>query len=123
MGDMRFPSFPIRVQRLCVVVSLSTPVTNPLERVKIRVLHDDAELLSAEIPPEAIREGQAAAANQTVLGEDPRYSLTIEAVVHFDVTKESLIRVRVTTESEEMKANGLTLLLATKPSIEAHPPN
>lgn len=110
-GGLFVPSFPVTLPKLCLVVKIVTPAEETLKSAVIRVLKDDEtlhevmvdeeQLASTPIPAELspnIKVPNRAQSVQYILVFSP---------IHFE--RPCALRVRVQTESGELKGMGLLI--------------
>jgi hypothetical protein len=95
-GDLLVPFLPVALPKLCVFVTVSTPVKRPLKALKIRIMQDDVELASLDVP-----EG---ATTVPIVGDGVTRFLANAAMVFspFAIPAETSIRVLVVTEEGEI---------------------
>lgn len=110
-GDLLAPQFPYTVPKLCLYISVLTPAEKPFQRLKLRVFKDEESLLEAEGPKELTAVPER--------GPDTGNPQERLFAAHFELHAANLllaapcnIRVRVETESEELRARALRVALA-----------
>lgn len=108
-GSLLVGAIPTRLQKLCVKVNISTPVENPFEKLIIRLLKDDQVIFEAdmtakvlEIPPAIPEEFKGNGGAQHALNAQAE-------LVDYEITEPHILRVRIETESEELKGTGLMI--------------
>lgn len=102
--------FPLVLAKLCVSVSISTPSNQPFETLKVSLLKDQDILTEGVIPLEEL-------AKQKDLDqmEGTAFTMNIDHVLSpFAVQEPCVLRVRIKTEKEELKAPGLQISFAPK---------
>lgn len=101
---------PVSLPRLCIVVTAQTPKETPFESLRFKMLQDDTILQEIVIPPEAL---QAAIKS---LDDDPNCTFQSYGVIltlqPFNIEKSCILRIRAETESEELAASALQVILA-----------
>ena len=97
-GDLFVPFLPVALPKLCVFATISTPVGRPLKLLKVRVMQDETELVSLDVPADDMK--------QTILqAEDGVTRILANAVMVFSpfaVAAPTAIRVMVDTEEGEI---------------------
>lgn len=95
-GDLLVPFLPVALPKLCVFVTVSTPVKRPLTRLTIRIMQDDTELASLDVP-----EGSTMA---PIVEDGVTRILANAAMVFspFAIPAPTSIRVAVVTEEGEI---------------------
>jgi hypothetical protein len=124
-GELLVQSFPVTLPKLCLFVSISTPSERPFQQLRLRILKDEEVLLESEIAQEQVLAAVAAAKMQALQrsGDDPRLTAHLELVATpLSFTAPARIRVRVTTESEELKGRALRVM-QQPPTVAAQPLN
>lgn len=113
-GELFVPSAPIALTKLCVYVTLITPIGRPVQSLVFKVLQDDdKELARVEIPDEALQNIKLVAE-----GSVTRAGLNAAMVFSpFLIEKSSILRVIAVTEEGELV--GPRLLVKIQPQMEA----
>ncbi len=113
-GELFVPSAPIALAKLCVYVTLMTPIARPVRSLVFKVLQDDdKELARIEIPDEALQNGKLVAE-----GSATRAGLNAAMVFSpFLIEKSSILRVLAVTEEGEVV--GPRLLVKIQPQMES----
>lgn len=114
-GEMLVQSFPATLPKLCLYVSVSTPSDRPFQQLRFSILKDDEALLELEIPQEEVAAAQSRARDSgDPAAESPRLTAQVELVaMPLAFSGPAKIRVRVATESEELKGRALRVLLSS----------
>lgn len=106
-GELFVPSTPIVLPKLCIAVKVVTEMSDPFKGLEVRVLkgEDEAELLSTgQIPgptdTSQFKEGSTLMVAQMAFMLAP-----------FEIDGETILRVRVNTEREELKGMALAIRL------------
>lgn len=112
-GTMYVPSFPALLPKLCIAVWAVTPTDRPFKSLKLRLLAGEDQLVEQVIPPEAlenIRADEPPAANPS----RPRaYTAQLNLqIAPVPIEKPMVLRLRMITEDEELKAGALDIELA-----------
>ncbi|MHB1587726.1 MAG: hypothetical protein ACYCRH_11915 [Acidiferrobacteraceae bacterium] len=107
-GTLLVPDFPFSFAKLCVVLTAVTPRNALFEKLTFRILKDKELIAETGLDPSGfVAEGFGKA---TVDDENIIMSATtIVTLVSFIVTEPVILRARVITESEELKASGLRI--------------
>lgn len=103
--------FPVSLPKFCISMRIVTPIIDPFEFVKIRILKDDTDLQEFELPESAIAEANAARPKNPT-GEEAEMiqifnAITVIAPMQFDGP--CAIRVRADTESGEIRGQGIKI--------------
>lgn len=109
-GDMLVPYFPAQILKFCLQVRVLTPADRPFESITAKVYLGDEVISESVAPPEALvvpsmPEGLPE-------GDDCKLVHSISFAFLFGpmvFEKPELIRVRVVTESEELRGQGLRI--------------
>lgn len=114
-GDVLFvPAFPFSLSRLCVIVSVETPATQPFEELRVIVSRGDDVLGEIVIPKEGLANPQESAGLDLSPAKD--HYLQLKTVFNFEgVSFEapSVLRARAVCENgEELRAMSLSVLKA-----------
>lgn len=105
--EIMVPMIPIALPKLCAVLHVRTLTSDPFERLVLRILKDDADLASIEIPNEQLTAMKAHA-----------HSLTEEGYLHlasiyqfspFVIEQACTLRFRADTERETIKGGSLEI--------------
>ncbi len=107
---------PAAIAKLFVVCHVGTPKEKPFEKLKIRVLHDAKELLSADAPTESLAESA-----QRLQSPDGRgYMFTLAfPLPPIQVEKDGELSVQLETEAGSTVANKLQIKIAAPAPREA----
>lgn len=101
---------PVSLPKLCVVATAQTPKEKPFERLCFKLLQDDTVLQEIEIPPEALQMAI------TLSDNDPNSAFQSYGMIltlqPFNIEKSCVLRIRAETESEELAASALRVVLA-----------
>jgi hypothetical protein len=108
---MLVSSFPAVLPKLCLVLSVITPASQPFKKLKLRVLHDTETLAEGDVPAEDLSSAAATSLNGVTIDDADRLH---SVMAHFVFSTLKLdgpgrIRVRIDTEADELKANGLII--------------
>lgn len=111
-GQLLVSTMPAILPKLCVSVTVTTPIEKPFRKLVIRLLINDTEILRGDmgdnpVPPEDMQ-------HTTALPDDVEhfYSLTADFVLSpFQINEPAALRVRVDTEDGTLKGHGLHLRL------------
>ena len=118
-SDLFVPELPIALPKLCIVVSLVTPIDKPFKELTIRVTKDDETLIEAPITGEQLNDPQLnIIENAEKNNPDQRIGLTLTLMLApFAIEKECILRVRAVTESGELKGRGLKIKSGPPPQV------
>ena len=98
-NELFVPTAPIALAKLCVYVTLLTPIARPVRSLRFRVLmDDDRELARVEIPDEAFT-------NMAVVSEGAATRTSVSAAMMFSpftIEKGSVLRVLADTDEGEV---------------------
>jgi len=107
---MFVPAFPLVLPKLCISISIVTPVSRPFTNLKVRLLSNE------DVVSEATLDETHFGAMQGNSGESEETSKTqvifANLEMHlspFHVEKPISLRVRVVTEDEELKGGALDI--------------
>jgi len=107
-GLMLVPSLPITIPKLMVAVNVYTPREQPFESLRIRLTKNDDLLSEMQIPEEVLRSQPSVP--MADLGEEVSVVFSfIFNLTPLPVADLSKIRIRVQTESEELKGPALVI--------------
>ena len=120
-GAMIVPSFPTTLPSFCIALTILTPLERPFEKMRIRIMKNDEELLLRDLPVEQMPILNIEGNEEE--NDDGRVQelRTVAKFNPFEITKETRIRVRVDTEDGEIR--GGTLLIRTPDPSDRHLPN
>lgn len=111
-GTLFVPAFPALLPKLCISVSVVTPSSKPFKSMKVRILVDDSVFAEYPVDEQQFIQQQA----DSVVSEDPDRPRVNEIhlalqISPFPIEKAILLRTRIVTEEEELKAGGLSIEL------------
>jgi hypothetical protein len=113
---MLVSALPVLIPKLCVCVWARTPESKPFRALKIKLFLNDKILVEQDAPSLQMDEAQSARTALTPLpGESLMPTLTAQIAVQISplpIEAPSVLRVRVQTEEEELRAGGLTIEVA-----------
>lgn len=114
-AKMFVPGFPVLLPRLCISITIITPITRPFKSATIKVLADEKVLAEYPLDDALIAQQQTVPPDE----ENPDDNFVIQAgaemqISPFPIEKPSILRVRVITEDEELKAGAISIELASK---------
>lgn len=114
---MYVPGFPFVLPKLCLKLDLVTKKNNPIEKLRFRVLQDDATVIETEDLAQILKTSDSSEATDE--SEDKLLVYT----AHFEVAALALsgpckIKVRAETEQGELKGSALQILLAERASTK-----
>ena len=110
--DMLVPSFPFVIHKLCCAVSVVTPVDRPFKQATIRLLKDDELVSETIIPDEQFARIDPQPIPEQLLGPDDDLVRRLHLHATFIIAGMPIetpcrLRVKVQTEHEELRSNGL----------------
>jgi len=106
-SDLVLPSFPVTLPKLCIAVKVVTDIDHPFDELEVVVLQGDEQeviLGTGQIPMPA----------QDVFSEDGSKVIVVQTFLMlspFQLDRETTLRVRAKTGSEDLK--GLALRIKT----------
>lgn len=120
-GEILMPSFPITMPKLCVVLTVRTPSTDPWRRLIVRVLKDDTELAAIEVPQDQL------AAMHTHMAKDLEGEAFMSAgfvfqFLAFNIDQPCTLRFRAETERETIKGGSAKIKLQPTAALQENPP-
>lgn len=108
------PEIPIVLPKLCVVITAVCSVQTAFKSLTFRTLFEDTVIAEASVPAEQLEEAMRNTPRPQ--GADPANIIAKVgaqlAMSPFPITKAGVLRVRVQTEAEELKAPALRIQLA-----------
>lgn len=122
-GKMFVPSFPITIPKLCLSLKITTASSKPFKKLKVRIYRDEEVFAEGEMAQTDLERPPAAEDGEEdgVPKKNRLHAIHMGFIFSpFSVEKSCLIRVRVETESEELRGTGLRIALAPPGMI--HPP-
>ncbi|MEF8720204.1 MAG: hypothetical protein V5B35_11120 [Candidatus Accumulibacter necessarius] len=112
-GELLVAEIPVLLPKLCAFVTVSTPLDRPIKSLKIRIMQDDHELVSLELPDDAM----AKASQSFQEGSTRLNANSALAFSPFAVTAPTVLRVTAITEEGEII--GPRLRIKTMPESAA----
>lgn len=111
-GDMVISNFPAVLPKLCIAVTVVTPIDDPIETLQINIFQDgiDGPIISTEkitAPAPNLEKDDS-----TLLMAHFMFSLS-----PFQIEKESKLRVEAETERGPIKGRGLRLIAASNSEV------
>jgi len=122
-NDLVVPHVPFVLPKLCVIVYATTPWDRPFKNATVRIQTDNEILAELQVASEAVEASQNTiiANSDGSKKEDKRLMLAaVISISQLIIKESSIIRVRVITESEELKGHGLAIKVAA-PVIRQEP--
>lgn len=117
-GALLVPTFPTVLPKLCIVLDIVTPADKPFQQLKVRVLRDDETLADGDVHIADLSPGNAEALDGLVADGDRLQSVMVHFVFSpLKLDKPGVVRIRVETEGEELRARGL--IVGTMPAALA----
>lgn len=107
--------FPILLSKLCIVVNIHTPVSQPFEDLKVRVLLNDDVIAEIDLD-QALLQSQVNLQNENQDDDNTFISFnTVFRLMPLVIPEPSFIRVRAITENKEIKGTALKVMQLPKP--------
>jgi hypothetical protein len=116
-SDLLVPNIPATLLKLCIVITISTPIDQPFKKLVIKVTKDDELLMEAPLIGDQLHEPQ----QNIIENGDSKYPERRIAIMGafvlspFQIEKECILRVRADTENGELKGHGLRILKISQP--------
>jgi hypothetical protein len=109
--DLLVPAFPIVLPKLCLIVTLVTPIDKPLTELTIIVTKDNETLIEVPVTGDQLKQPQSNIIENGEKDNPERriaFNFTL-MIAPFSVEKECILRVRAITDSGELKGSGLRI--------------
>ncbi len=110
-GQMFVPSFPITLPKLCLALSVITPIEMPFRKLAMRVFKDDAQLAEGALDETHLTNVVEAFEDVPEGERKDRVQLLQSMFVFspFQLEGPCTLRVRIETESGELRGVGLRI--------------
>lgn len=111
-----YESSPVTIPKLCMVVTLQTPIERPFHSIKIKIMQDHNVIHTLAVPQETIEAGLR---TMDSIGEARFgvFGLVLNAQkIH--LTSNCVLRVQAETESEELFSTALDIVLAPPDTVQ-----
>lgn len=97
--------------KLCLVLSVFTPASRPFKKLKLRIFRDADTLAEGDVPAEGLSPALATTFEGVAVDDADRLHSVMAHFVFSPLKLDGpgVIRVRVETEAEELRANGLII--------------
>lgn len=104
-------SFPAVLPKLCLVLNVITPASQPFKKLKLRIFRDTETLAEGDVPAEGLSSAAATSFNGVTIDDADRLHSVMAQFVFSPLKLDGpgRIRVRIETEAGELKANGLII--------------
>jgi len=103
------PELPFTLQKLHILLSISTLTAEPFEKLIIRLLKNDVVMMESVIPDEALA-AQKEHPKGVEINNKSAMTFTAQMVISgFVIEEPFILRVRVETESGELVGTGLKI--------------
>lgn len=109
-GALLVPAFPATLPKLCVSVTIVTPVNEPLRSLTLRVLKDDETLQEIVFDKEQLASASNVFAELNDEERQRRHAQTLQALLAFTplhLEKACALKVRVLADHTELRGTGL----------------
>lgn len=106
-AEIILPVLPVALPKLCAVLYVRTLTSDPFERLVLRILKDDAELVQMELPRDQLTAVKAHAGSFTEEGY-----LQVASIIQFSpfvIEQACTLRFRADTERETIKGGSLEI--------------
>ena len=116
-SDLMVGSAPAVLNRLCISVRISTPVTRPFERLHLKISHGEKVLAEVPVDTEVLK-----AQMQQFMSEPAVRRLNFESEMflsNLEISGPGKITVIAQTEAEELSGNALRLQVANQMDVPA----
>ncbi|MBN8728233.1 MAG: hypothetical protein J0H15_11115 [Xanthomonadales bacterium] len=112
--QLQLPAIPVVLPRLCVVVDVVTPVTQPFDHLVIQASLGEQQIARAELAASDLRSLRETASRlRESSGPEARITFSANFVFSpLQIDHATLLGVRVDTGAEELRANALRIVLA-----------
>ena len=120
-GQMFVPSFPITLPKLCLAMSMITPVDTPFRKLAMRILKDDTQLAEGVLDETQLA-GTVEASTNVAADERKDRILALQSMFvfsPFQLEGPCTLKVRVETESGELRGVGLRIDQAPAPAPDS----
>ena len=120
-AQMFVPSFPISLPKLCLAMSMITPVDTPFRKLAMRILKDDTQLAEGVLDETQLA-GAVEASTDVPADERKDRILTLQSMFvfsPFQLEGPCTLKVRVETESGELRGVGLRIDQAPAPAPDS----
>ena len=115
---------PATLPKLCIAITAYTDASAPFKKLRFRILMGEEAILEADVSPEELAKIQAQAEKDSKADSPNRFqALGLEAILSpLQLNEPSILRVRVQTETEELKGPELSIQLAPSIAVAASNP-
>ena len=113
-GELFVPDVPVLLPKLCIAVKVVTEAADPFESLEIRILKGDNETELLATGPIAIPAETPSATD----GTTAQIAVFAFMLAPFQIDEETIIRVKATTEREDLRGVALRIRTAS-PASEA----
>jgi len=114
-ADLLVPAFPFTVPRLCAQVKILTPIDRPFEKMAIRLLRDDVQVIEMNIDEAGMRQAEG----EKVPGAQWIVANVFLQMSPFGAEAPATLRVEIETESGVVRSGGFRLRLLEAPDQSA----
>jgi hypothetical protein len=109
-GKMLVPQFPLQLPKLCIAIAVHTPVNKPFKKITFRVLKGDTTLGEILLDDSVLSTQVVPASSVDYADVAKMFSAnTIVVLAPFPIEGPTMLRIRVQTESEELRGPGLEI--------------
>lgn len=120
-GQMFVPSFPITLPKLCLAMSMITPVDTPFRKLAMRIFKDDTQLAEGVLDETQLA-GAVEASTDVPADERKERVLALQSMFvfsPFQLEGPCTLKVRVETESGDLRGVGLRIDQAPAPAPDS----
>jgi hypothetical protein len=110
-ADLLVPAFPITVPKLCAHVKVLTPIDRPFEKLALRLLRDDVQLIELNIDEAGIRQAEG----EKVPGARWMVANFFLQMSPFGMEGPATLRVEAEAENGVVRSGGFRLKLHESP--------
>ena len=113
-GELTVPNAPVLLSKLCVVVKVITDIDDPFENLEVRIVavkgDDETEILSTGSIPYLTDRPQLDAGSTRFIAQ-MNFMMS-----PFQITEETILRVKAITEREELRGTALRIRIVPPPA-------
>ncbi|ADI30489.1 hypothetical protein [Methylotenera versatilis] len=114
-GEMLVPAFPFTIEKLCLSCKSSTDIKKPFKQLKLVVSKD--KTIMAEVEMSEMESQQVAPVEHIKNGANIMSVQSLIILRQIVIDSPAIFRVKLISETGEVKGHGLRVGLAQQPSI------